>query len=298
MIYKPFFRREAEANGEIPDIWFFDTLPHNVRIQIWQTFESADEFYWLLNTSMDTCLFLRHEIGIECLSSHRHYYDYQQWDYTAELKDFFLNKDFRFAFSVVECLAIALNRQSGNSSKHQKAIVEINYRLKEARIGYEFNTDANMIIKKSDEITYKLSIEPAFRLLSDLRFQESIDNFSKAFSDYQLGTRKDLESAITNAFKALESTIKNICKLKKYDFNDEKSLKDQVAVLKNNHFLSKKYDNYLDKITDFIIASATPRNKTAGHGQSDEGIDVVDEKLVEFVLAQVASIIVFLTRNV
>ena len=297
MRYKPFFRREAEANGEIPEVWSYDTLPQNVRIQIWQTFVSSDDFYKILDTSKDICTFLQHEIGIDRLSVHSHYYQYNQWDYTAELKEFFINKDARFAFSVVECIAIALNKRANTSSRHKNAIDEINYRLKEARIGYEFNTDANMLIKKSDEAVYQLSIEPAFHLLSDLKFKESIDNFAKAFSDYQSGTTKDLENAITNALKALESTIKNICKLKGYEFNEEKPLKDQVAVLKNKKFLPEKYSNYFDKITDLIIAVAAPRNKTAGHGQSDEAADTVDEKLVEFVFAQVASVIVFLTKN-
>lgn len=297
MTYKPFFRREAEANGEIPDVWTYDTLPTNVRVQIWQTFGSSDAFHWILETSKGICNFLRHEIGMERLSVYTYYYSYQQWDYTEELKEFFINKDFRLALSVVECIAIALNKKANTSSRHKNAIDDINYRLKEARIGYEFNTDANMLIKKSDEAVYQLSIEPAFHLLSDLKFKESIDNFAKAFSDYQSGTTKDLENAITNALKALESTIKNICKLKGYEFNEEKPLKDQVAVLKNKKFLPEKYSNYFDKITDLITAVATPRNKTAGHGQSDEAADTVDEKLVEFVLAQVASVIVFLTKN-
>lgn len=297
MKYKPFFRREAEANGEIPDVWTYDNLPKNVRVQIWQTFESSDAFHWILETSKGICNFLRHEIGMERLSVYTYYYSYQQWDYTEELKEFFINKDFRLALSVVECIAIALNEKANTSSRHKNAINDINYRLKEAHIGYEFNTDANMLIKKSDEAVYQLSIEPAFHLLSDLKFKESIDNFSKAFSDYQSGTTKDLENAITNALKALESTIKNICKLKGYEFNEEKPLKDQVAVLKNKKFLPEKYSNYFDKITDLIIAVAAPRNKTAGHGQSDEAADTVDEKLVEFVLAQVASVIVFLTKN-
>ena len=300
MTYKPFFRREAEANGEIPDVWFYDKLPTNVRIQFWQTFENADNYYTIDKIIKNVCVYLRHEIGLERLSEKKYYDDYGNNDYQKELKDFFIYSmcDYRKAFSVIECLMMSLNTESKNKVTCKKAIYEINYRLKEASIGYEFNTDANMLIKKSDEAVYQLSIEPAFHLLSDLKFKESIDNFTKAFSDYQSGNPKDLENAVTNASKALESTIKNICKLKEYEFNEEKSLKDQVAVLKNKKFLPEKYSNYFDKITDLIIAVATPRNKTAGHGQSDEAADTVDEKLVEFVLAQVASVIVFLTKNV
>jgi len=36
MTYKPLFRRIAEENGEIPDIWIYDELPKNVRVQIMQ----------------------------------------------------------------------------------------------------------------------------------------------------------------------------------------------------------------------------------------------------------------------
>lgn len=300
MKYKPFFRREAEENGEIPDVWTYDTLPQNVRIQIWQTFTRSGEVYWVDDTSAGISSFLCHEIGVEYLSHCKYFDDFDQRDYTKELKEFFMcTQDYREAFSVIECILRVLNHGSKNNKpQYKESISEINYRLKEARIGYEFNTDTNILIKKSDEAVYQLSIEPAFHLLSDLKFKESIDNFAKAFSDYQSGTTKDLENAITNALKALESTIKNICKLKGYEFNEEKPLKDQVAVLKNKKFLPEKYSNYFDKITDLIIAVATPRNKTAGHGQSDEAADTVDEKLVEFVLAQVASVIVFLTKNV
>lgn len=300
MKYKPFFRREAEANGEIPDVWTYDILPKNIRVQIWQTFMSTNDIYYVRQMSETICNFLRHEIGLEHLSTHSYKYNYSCWDYAEELKEFFYTEkyDYRFALSVVECMLRILNNGTPNNKEsYIKYIKEINYRLKEARIGYEFNTDANILIKKSDEAIYQLSIEPAFHLLSDLKFKESIDNFAKAFSDYQSGNPKDLENAITNALKALESTIKNICKLKGYEFNEEKPLKDQVAVLKNQKFLPEKYNNYFDKITDLIIAVATPRNKTTGHGQSDEAADTVDEKLVEFVLAQVASVIVFLTKN-
>lgn len=293
MTYKPFFRREAETNGEIPDVWTYDTLPKNVRVQIWQTFMDS----YARRYAENMCKTLRHELGVETLTYQTYWFFDGTWDYESELRDFFFADitNSRLAFSIVEYILIFI--KSLNTETSKKEIDEINYRLKEARIGYEFNTDANMLIKKSDEAVYQLSIEPAFHLLSDLKFKESIDNFAKAFSDYQSGTTKDLENAITNASKALESTIKNICKLKRYEFNEEKPLKDQVAVLKNKKFLPEKYSNYFDKITDLIIAVATPRNKTAGHGQSDEAADIVDEKLVEFVLAQVASVIVFLTKN-
>lgn len=293
MKYKPFFRREAEANGEIPDVWTYDNLPKNVRVQIWQTFMDS----YARRYAEEICKILRHELGVETLTYQTYWSFDDKWDYEDELRDCFFADitNARLAFSIVEYISIFI--KSLNTQDSKKEINEINYRLKEARIGYEFNTDANMLIKKSDEAVYKLSIEPAFHLLSDLKFKESIDNFAKAFSDYQSGTTKDLENAITNALKALESTIKNICKLKGYEFNEEKPLKDQVAVLKNKKFLPEKYSNYFDKITDLIIAVAAPRNKTAGHGQSDEAADTVDEKLVEFVLAQVASVIVFLTKN-
>ena len=293
MKYEPFFRREAEANGEIPDVWTYDNLPKNVRVQIWQTFTGS----YAQKYAEKICKILRHELGVETLTYQTYWSFDGEWDYEDELRDCFFADitNARLAFSIVEYISIFIKSLHTQDSK--KEINEINYRLKEARIGYEFNTDANMLIKKSDEAVYQLSIEPAFHLLSDLKFKESIDNFAKAFSDYQSGTTKDLENAITNALKALESTIKNICKLKGYEFNEEKPLKDQVAVLKNKKFLPEKYSNYFDKITDLIIAVATPRNKTAGHGQSDEAADIVDEKLVEFVLAQVASVIVFLTKN-
>jgi len=45
MTYKPLFRRIAEENDEIPDIWIYDKLPKNVRVQIMQALSRTSSYY-------------------------------------------------------------------------------------------------------------------------------------------------------------------------------------------------------------------------------------------------------------
>ena len=62
--------------------------------------------------------------------------------------------------------------------------------------------------------------------------------------------------------------------------------------------IAPNVDLYIYKVTNSSDGYEWTAINSALQYCIDEGIDVVDEKLVEFVLAQVASIIVFLTRNV
>jgi hypothetical protein len=317
MIFKPFFRRIAEENGEIPDIWIYDELPQNVKAQIWMIFEQVDNNnYPAGELSKAICLYLQKEIGVFQLSDGSIHSIYSDWSYPNELRNFFFNEynkkndkqlHFRYCLTVLELIMkILLNKVESkeyiqNRKIYKEAIEEINYRLREARIGWAFNTDAELLIRIDTEATYQLAIEPAFHLLSDAKFSESVKDFAKAFEYYQVGTPKDLESAIASAVKALESTIRNICVIKNYNFDKNTTLQPLINVLIQNKYLPTYQDSFMNALGNIFVASGTIGNNIARHGKEEakakNTMAILNDKLVEFVLAQAASTIVFLVSN-
>jgi hypothetical protein len=249
-----------------------------------------------------------------------------------ELREFFckgLNKcdentNFRYALTVVEEICKGLGKKLieelekinkvpikshhkvGEKLKNVKKIVdtidEINYRLKEARIGWTFDVDAGKfgeLIRIDNDVTYQLAVKPAFRLLSDSRFQESASNFLKAFESYQEGSQKGRESAVDYAVKALESTIRNICVIKEYSIDKNATLKPLIQTLIDNKFLPKYQDDFLNALPKiFMTGGGVIGNRETRHGKEDskakETSALLTDNLVNFVLSQTASTIVFL----
>ena len=91
-----------------------------------------------------------------------------------------------------------------------KAIQELNFRLKQHGLGYEFSN--GNLVKKTNELIHQEIIKSALKLLHNKRFKGAEDEFLKAFEDYKNGNNKD---ALMNAQRAFESTLKCICKEKK-----------------------------------------------------------------------------------
>lgn len=314
-IFKPLFRRIAEENGEIPNLWTYDELPQNVRVQIWRQIikirecQSDSEFISFIKIVRD---YLCDEIGVNRLNK---YHDDYFGDVSKEVEYFFYNglentnsqTNFRYALSFIEVVCrlivgIIKNAEFDSEKEKMSSIIDmINYRLKEAKIGWTFNTDARMLMRVDDEATYQLAIKPAFQLLSNVKFKETTDNFINAYQAYQEGGHKNLESAVDFAIKTLESAIRNICKIKKYDFNENATLHPLIQTLIRNRYFPNYHDDYLNSMEKIFMESGVIRNKMTGHGkEEDKAKDVkkvLDNNLVEFVLSQTASCIVFFIKN-
>jgi len=340
---KPFFRRIAEENNEIPDVWIYDELPKNVRVQILLALVSflgcCYYDYDMNNSDSKFCKkivnYLREEIGTESLVRDIDGKEKTIYNAFEELEEFFhkgLKREydektnFRYALTVVEeiCKGLLLiqktckesvDRESNNYynyynrtknkefiKKISDVICKINYRLREARIGWTFDYNAGRLIRIDNDFTHQLAVKPAFRLLSELEFQESADNFSKAFESYQEGTKKGRESAINYAVKALESVIRNICLIKKYHFDKNATLTPLIRALIDNKFLPGYNDDFLNALPKIFMAGGVIGNKNTRHARGDAGAKLAESRLtdnlVSFVLSQTASTIVFLAGNV
>jgi hypothetical protein len=175
------------------------------------------------------------------------------------------------------------------------AIDELNARFREHGIGYEY-IDGE-IIRVDSKLIHSEVVKPALQLLhgAGKDFKGPLQEFLDAHERYRKG---EYEDAITWALKAFESTLKSICTVRKWPFDQHK---DTAKPLLDIVFSKGLMPPYLQ--TQFAglrsaLESGVPtiRNKTSGHGQGATPT-IVPAHLAAFVLHLTASNIVFLIES-
>lgn len=139
-----------------------------------------------------------------------------------------------------------------------------------------------------DPAQHAVTVQPALLALADQRLAGSRAEFEEALSKRRDGTPKDLEDAVDEAAKSVESILKVL--------HDEhgvsRSGKEPVLDL----FTSLKKAQVLPPyITNLVAAAAGPRNHMASHGQGAT-VREVPEELAEASIAAAATAITLLAH--
>jgi hypothetical protein len=139
-----------------------------------------------------------------------------------------------------------------------------------------------------DPKEHALTVEPALLALADPRLGGPQAEFEEALRKRRLGAPKDLEDAVDEAAKAVESVLKVL--------HDEHGVtpprSQQVTPLFNSLVAADVIPGYVDKL---IAAASGPRNHMASHGQGAT-VREVPEELAEASIAAAAVAITFLAR--
>ncbi len=125
-------------------------------------------------------------------------------------------------------------------------------------------------------------------LLEARGFEGPLDEFDHAINAYSSG---DLRGAITNAYSALESTIKSLLNVQR-----EKPGR-LLRTLIDSGLIPEYYQGFLQSVEQIIAAVMNERNEPGrGHGQ---GVMVthLDASLAEFCLHLTGTLIVFLIKR-
>jgi len=143
------------------------------------------------------------------------------------------------------------------------AIDELNIRLREAGIGYQF--ESGEIIRVDNQALHAEVVKPALTLLSDSRFAGAQEEYLAAHAHYRSREYKD---AVTDANNAFESAMKTICELKGWEYPSGASASNLIGVISKNGLLP----DYLDKSFQQLAATLKTglpqvRNEEGGHGQ-------------------------------
>ena len=116
----------------------------------------------------------------------------------------------------------------GVKQKADDAIKELNFRFRDAGIGYQF--ESGKIIRLDSELLHDEVVRPALRLLRDPRFSGPEGEFLAAHAHYRAGEYKD---CVTDALNAFESTMKAICDIKGWEYSKGARASDLLTCVTN-----------------------------------------------------------------
>ena len=178
------------------------------------------------------------------------------------------------------------------SQKPTDAINELNYRFREHGLGYQYIK--GQIIRVDSLFIHSETVIPALTLISSEGFIGVEQEFRSAHEHYR---NQEYKSAIVEALKAFESTMKTICDKFSWAYDKTATASKLIDVILTREELVPRYlQTHFSGLKQVLEAGVpTVRNKTSGHGQGSEPVDV-PEYLAAYVLHLTASNIVLLVE--
>jgi hypothetical protein len=157
-------------------------------------------------------------------------------------------------------------RKLGIEIDPQEGIEEINYRFRQANLGYQF--EDGEAFRVDSQFTHEEIVKPSLKILRGAGFEGPQAEFLEAHKKYRSGEH---EQSVIEAGKAFESTLKVICDQNGWDYLTGARASDLLKVVRANGL----WPNYLDGSFDQLVAtlaSGLPkiRNDTAAHGQGSK----------------------------
>lgn len=302
-IFNLFHKRQRQLRGEQPDVYVYDKLPYELRVQIvhiWTDVlggptvqDSSGQIYELYEFMVKI---LRKELGLFQLpNTTRRDSVFSEW-----FNGFLTQENPEIALSMVEvsCNGIR-NFASKRGYRHlndssevaRSAIKELNERFQEHGVGYQF-TDGE-IIRVDSHLIHAEVVKPALLMLRGVQFAGAQAEFLKAHERYRHG---DTKATLSECLNALESVMKVICNKRGWSYDAKATSKTLIGILFEKQLIPDYWQSHFSGLRTTLESGVpTARNKDSGHGQGSE-IKTVPAHLAGYVLHQTASAIVFLVE--
>lgn len=272
-----FSRRKRMAEGNAPDVFVYDKLPKELRVQIIHILRASISTYHVPTYSTfgviesnvgweDIHNVLARDHGVFSLGENANVAD-------NILRYFYDHSDVYKALDVVEvCFFyvdefarnIDSNRQQGLgiTQSPDDAIGELNERFRRAGVGYRF--EGGKILRVDSELLHSEVVKPALQYLNEPGFEGPRDEFLRAHGHYRSG---EIEAAVTDANSAFESTLKVVCDQRGWRYDKGARVFDLLSVVRKNGLLP----GYLDASFDQLAATLKTglpkvRNEQGAHG--------------------------------
>ena len=309
-IYDLYSKRQKKLRGEVPDVYFYDTIPEPLRVQvihIWNdTLDNADNQRGGNRESVNSAYgliveMLRHEYGLIKLPPSRENH-YPPPSFQKELTDFLRGETdpervldaIEFSFRVINIKTRRFDYLSRRNSSElaDNAIDELNYRFKEHGLGFQF-VNSN-IIRIDSELIHTEIVKPALALLHNKDFAGPQEEFLKSHEHYRHGNNKE---ALNECLKAFESTMKVICDKRQWPFDPHGTNSSKLINICLEKGLIPTFWQQQFTALRSLLESGIPtgRNRRSAHGQGSTPTDV-PPYLVAYMLHMTASAIVFLVE--
>lgn len=299
-IFDLFSKRQRRARGEIPDVYVYDKLPQPLRVQIVHIIQDAfgvdhygaqhaDRAYEFVNQA------LCREYGLFELVKR------SQSDKQSVL-NFFLQEELtERALDVVElCFQIinthiaengAYNYNTDRKIEPNAAISELNERFKEHGVGYQF--ESNELLRLDSNYLHAEAVKPTLMVLRGEGFKGANEEFLNAHEHYRHGRHKE---CLVDALKAFESTMKAICKLRRWASQPTDTAKTLINTCITQGLFPTYLESQIGSLRSLLESGVpTVRNKLGGHGQGPDPT-IVPEYLARYALNLTATSILFMVE--
>ena len=183
-------------------------------------------------------------------------------------------------------------KEVGITQSADAAIRELNTRFKQANLGYQF--ESGQIIRTDNFAMHETIVKPTLLLLEDRNFSGVNNEFLAALKHYRAGNNRD---AITAANSAFESTLKTICKVKEWQYDQRYTAGRLLQVVRDKGLFPDYMGTSFEQLIATLQSGLPPiRNReSSSHGQGSE-VKRLPEYITEYALNLCATQILFLIK--
>lgn len=296
-VFNLFSKRQRRARGEMPDVYVYDKLPRELRVQIVHIIQDAfgTDNYGTHNAEN------AYEFVKEALCREYGLFELIERPKSDQhsVFNFFLQEEStERALDVVELSFKVINKVIAEDRSYQyntvrkiepaDAVTELNERFREHGIGFQF--ESNELIRVDSEFLHSEAVKPALAVLRGTGFQGANEEFLLAHEHYRHGRHKE---CLVDCLKAFESTMKSVCKLRGWATQPNDTAKSLIATCFANGLVPAYLDSQFASLRS-VLESGVPtvRNKNGGHGQGSNPV-VIPDYMARYALNLTATSILF-----
>lgn len=297
-----FSKRQKVLRGEVSDVYFYDHIPNELRVQLVRVFQDAfgrdilsrnssrstvSEIYTEINVN------LAKEYGLFSLGGENENSEVSVHGFLLREKNHERVIDLTEYMLRILDIHIRGNYQYSNTVKSainpDEAITEINERFRENGVGYRYENKT--IIRVDSELIHSEVIKPVLSLLSNPIYIGANKEFVTAFEHYR---HKMYKESLVESSKALESTMKVICFKRMWAYPTNAPAKKLLEILFANELIPNFMQSHFGSPRAMLESGVpTTRNQLGGHGQGTSVVEVPDY-LASFAINATASAILLL----
>lgn len=299
-IFDLFSKRQKKLRGEFPDIYVYQEIPQNLRVQIVHIIQDTigsdkhsdlkvQQIYRVIHKT------LCKEYGVFELDK------YAGNNEDSIFKFFIKTPDYEKCLDIIEfAFRIIVNYIGDDYNEYQyyttscqspeDAVSELNARFKEAGVGYQF--ESGELIRVDSQYLHSEAVKPVLHLLDySKEYRGANDEFLSAHEHYR---HKRYKECLNDCLKSFESLMKAIHQKHSWPYNQNDTAKKLINSCLSNNLVPEYLQNQFSSIR-LLLESGIPtvRNKEGGHGQ---GADIVNvpEYLASYTLHLTATNLLFL----
>lgn len=281
-----FSKRQKRLRGEVPEVYVYDKIPTELKVQIVQIIGDAigKGKPYMNNYPEEAFKYIHKTLCREYGKFTLGHGNYNESNENCVL-NFLLNTQdpeqaidiIQLAFQFIDTFIRPKIKEYVNNSDiaadPDDAIEELNQRFKEHGVGYQF--ESGEIIRIDSTFIHSEITKPTLTLLWNRKFAGANDEYLKAHEHYRHGRNKE---CLTECLKALESTLKIICKEKGWQYNQTDTASVLIQICFQNNLVPSFTQNQFTSLKSLLESGVpTIRNRLGGHGQGQIPQEVDDE---------------------